>query len=806
MLRDLKLALRLAARRPLLSSAIVATLALGIGATTATLSVVRAVLLEPLPVRAQDRLAIIWETDVTRGVPFVEVSYPDFVDWQRQAEVFDGLAAMSAVNMAPTLTGFGEPRRLPGRPVSASFFEVLGSAPALGRALHASDNRAGAEKVAVISDGVWRTLFGADPTAIGKRLTLDAEPHTIVGIMPAGFDYPDGAEFWTPIVTSVPSAAGEGRHVGWLLVVSRLKPGVTLEQARTALDAIVMQLDRQHWSKTDRRVVLQPLADQVLGRIRRPLLALAAAALLVLLLGCVNIAGLLLARAVERRREMALRTALGGSPARLARQIFLETLPLAVAGGALGLAVANGLLAFFSSARGLELPRPVELSIDPAAMTIAVVLSIGAAAFCCTAAALDAAIARRRAIVDRLKPSPGAGDTPRQRRARDGLVVAEMALALVLLGGAMLVGRSFLALSRADIGYDASRLLTLEVPPRAEELAQARLFYDRLVERVRALPGVDAAAGVFLRPLWGTIGFDFPYTLEGQTPAEAQANPFVNFEGVTPGYFETMGARLVAGRDFTAQDDERAAGAVIVSESFARRAWPGTSALGRRLKVPLPGSPLDKQWLIVVGVAADMRYREIEHARLDLYMSHGQFPSTLKHLVVKADGDPATLAASVRAAIRAMDPAQHVDDVRTMGSIVDAALRTRRVSAQIFVALAAAALLLALLGVHAMMAHAVTLVRRELAVRLALGAEPGRVRREILGRGVRLALAALVPGLAASVVVGRSVASLLYGVAPTDLPTLGAAAAVIAAVGLAGCYLPALRASRTDPIAALRHE
>jgi putative ABC transport system permease protein len=597
-----------------------------------------------------------------------------------------------------------------------------------------------------------------------------------------------------------------GRNIGWLVVVGRLRDSLTLDTARSGMDLVVRRLDRKYWNKEDRRIVVGPLTEHIVGGVRRPLVALFAAVSLLLLVGCTNIAGLLLTRSTERSREIAVRAALGASRARLVHQILIELLPATLGGAAAGFVLSHWIVRFLVSGRGLELPPGVEVATDYVMLGVAVALSFVTAAVCALAPAVEAAARGRHSLGERLRETPGAGGN-RHARTRDLLVVAELTLAIVLATGALLLGRSFLALAGSDFGFDARRVLTLETPQNDRSVEEARSFYARALERIRALPGVESAAGVFLRPLWSTIGFDGIYVAEGQTDADGETNPHVNVESITPGYFEAMRIRLVTGRDFTDADDERSSGKIIVSESLARRAWPGAEALGKRLRMPMGSdSPYHQKWLTVVGVVADVRYREIEAARFDLYLPYRQFNSRLKHLVVRADGDPAALVSSISAAIREIDPAQPIDDVQTMGAIVDGALRTRRVTAQIFVGLAGTALLVALLGVHAMMAYSVTLLRRELAVRMALGAEPGRVRRAILGRGLRLAASALVPGLAGAVLLGRGVSRLLYEVPPTDAPTLFMAAVAIAAVGLAGCYIPALRASRTDPISALRHE
>jgi putative ABC transport system permease protein len=808
MLRELTLALRLAARRPLLSGAIIATLTLGIGSTTALVAVVRAAILRAAPFPDADRLVVMWLRDQARDQPFVEVSYPDFLDWRRDgAHLFEGLAAMPPVNFPATLSTAAEPRQIHGRAVSASFFDLLDVPPALGRTFMDAEDRPGGGKVIVISHALWRDLLGSDAAVVGKPLTLNGEPRTILGVMPPRFAYPAGAQFWMPIEPAVPTAAIQERNVNWLLVVGRRREGVAPEAARAAMDGIVRRLDRQYFNKEDRRIVIEPLVDQIVGGIRRPLLALLAAVVLLLLIGLANVGGLLLTRATERRREMAVRTALGASRWRLARQTLVEALPLALAGAAAGLLLSGWIVTFLASGRGLELPPGVSVTVDRYALAVAVGLAIASAALCAVAPALEAAGFRRRSLADRLRDTAGG---LRHDGAQSGLAVAEIALAVVLVAGALLLFRSFTTLARSDFGFDASRLLALEVPlpddgPRQVRLERAREFYAAALERIRALPGVRAAAGVFLRPLWSTIGFDGIFTAEGQTEAEAQNNPHLNVEGVTPGYFATMGTRLLRGRDFTESDDERVDGRIIVSESMARRTWPGADPMGKRLRMPWgTASRYHQQWMTVIGVVADARYREIEAARLDLFMSYRQFPTPLKHVVVRTDGDPAALAPSVRAAIRSINPVQLIDDVRPMQEIVDAALQTRRITAEIVAALASTAFVLALLGVHAMMAYRVSLRRREIGIRVAIGATHGQLMRDVLGRGTRLGLIGATLGLIAAAAGAQGLQQLLYGVTTTDPVSFGSAAGLVLAATLLGSYLPARRAARVDPLQALR--
>ncbi len=740
-----------------------------------------------------------------RNHPFVEVSYADVRDWSTRTEPFESMAAMSSVNFATTLTGIGEPRQLQVRTVSAPFFDVMGATPALGRTFVPDDHRSGAGKVVVIGYGLWRDLFGSDGSAVGRSMVLDGDAHTVIGVMPPDFRYPENADLWTPVEPAVPAEALENRHLYWMVAVGRMRPGVDVETATAALNVTIGTLADEHAPQGANpfRAVVRPLVGEVLGTTRQALLLLLGAVGAVLFIACANVANLLLSRSVDRRREIATRLVLGASRSRLAVQLLGEVLPLACAGGVFGVVIAWWALESLVRIAGAELPRADEIRLDAGALGMATALSLGSGLLCALAPLMQS---REVVIGSALRDDLRAGTSRLQRRMRDALVTAEIALALVLMVGATLLIASFFSLQSQDLGFKPARVLVAEVPlssPRYEKIEQARLFQRELVERFRGLAGVEAASAVLLRPLWSHVGYDWHYTLEGQTKEDAETNPLVNLESSMPGYFSTIGIRLVSGRDFTEQDDENGAGVIIVSEGFARSAWPGQDPLGRRLMMNVPGSRFDDQWLTVVGIVADARYREIESARMDVYQPYGQFDGLMKHMVIRTSGDPGSMASAVRQVVHESDPGQPVD-IRTMDEIVSVALGRWRLNARLFGTLALLALLLAAVGTYSVMNYAVSRRTQEIGVRVALGAGRTQITRLVLVDGLRLALRGVGIGTIVALAATGLLQHLLIGVGPRHPGAFAGAAVLVLLVALVACLLPARRASALDPMAAMR--
>jgi putative ABC transport system permease protein len=802
--RDLAFAARRLVRRPAFALVAAATLAVGIGGASAIFSVANAVVLRPFPFRDPGRLVLLWQNDTRRGQPFVEMSYPMYRDWRQGSRVFTDLAGMPSTNQSWVLAGRGRPVKLVGRIVTASFFSVLGVAPALGRALVAADDLPGAGRVVVLGNALWRDRFGAAPDVVGRAIDLDGESFTVVGVMPPGFAYPRGAELWTPAVPAVGGLA-EDPKVWWMSGLGRLAPGVSLDDARREMSAFVEAYDREHFQAEGYGAVLTPLAEAVLGPTRPALLALLGAVGLVLLVACANVAGLQLVELAERGREMAVRLSLGASPRGLARALLAESLVLSGVAGLAGVLLAKAALPLLVTLAPRDVPRLHEASVDARTLGFAALVTVLSATLCGLAPMLAV---RRRGLQQALR-DVSRSVTSGRGRLRALLVTGEVALALVLLVGGGLLVRSFVALSQAPLGFETGGVLSVDVDvprSRSDDVAKRRQFFEEMLRKVRALPGVDSAAIVTLRPLSGPVGMDWPFTVEGQPAKDAERNPLLNFETVSPGYFETMGIPLRRGRDFTGSDRDGRPGVVIVSEALAKRYWPAQDPIGKRIKLPLPPTAFDGKWLTVVGVAGDARYRELRATRLDLYMSYLQSDHVAQNLVARTDGDAALVAPLLRRAIQELAPDVPPPGVTTMGHAVSEALGGPRFAALLFSTFALVALLLAALGLYGLLAWSVRRRTREIGVRVALGARPIDVGRLVLGEGLALTAAGLALGFVAALLAARVLSALLFGVGPTDGATLAAASGLLLVVAALACALPARRALRMDPAAALRHE
>jgi putative ABC transport system permease protein len=800
---DLAHAVRRLKQRPGFTLVAAATLAVGIGGATALFSVAHAVILRPLPYTEPDRLALVWQSDRERGQPFVEMSYPAFRDWRASNPAFEDLAGMPSTNQSWTLGGQGEPVELVGRLVSWSFFDVLGVSPALGRTLLEEDDRRGAAHVVVLSHRLWRARFASDPGIVGRAIVLDRGPFTVVGVMPEGFAYPAGVELWTPLVPGVNELA-EQPGVWWMSALGRLKPGVSLAQARRDMTAFASSYNRETYQEPGITAVVTPLAEAVFGPTRPTLLALLGGVGLVLLVACANVAALQLVQVDERSAEMALRLALGASPARLGRGLLAESLVLGGLGGGLGVVGALAGVPLLVALSPREVPRLREAALDTTTLAFALVVTLAAAA----ATALAPIVAgRHRSLREALQGgtrSVAAGGS----RMRTALVAGEVALALVLLVGAGLLVRCFVALRDVPLGFHSTNLLAFDAGASEKsypELAQQRRYVEDLVARVQALPGVESAAAVTLRPLWGsTVGMDWRFAVEGQSAPDADRNPLVNFETVTPDYFRTMGIPLTRGRAFDARDRDGQPGVVIVSDALARRYWPGQDPIGKRLKIPLPPTAYHDAWLTVVGVAGDARYRELTATRLDLYMPHRQSDHRPHHVVVRTRGDTTGLSAAILGTLRALDPEQPAPRIVSMTDVVHEALAGPRFAARVLTAFAIVALSLAALGLYGLIAYAVGRRTREIGVRVTLGARPLDVARLVVREGLWPAALGVALGLAGALAAAHLVSKLLFGVGPTDAVTLASAAVLLLLVAVLASALPAGRALRVQPSVTLR--
>lgn len=808
--QDLRYGVRTLRKSPGFTLVAIITLALGVGANTAIFSVIQSVLLRPLPFPEQERLVVVWKKDLTSGNPLVELSFPEVRDWQARSQSFNSLAAMptTVYGYGYVLTGRGEPVQLESAKVTGRFFSVLGARAALGRVLDENDDRANGAGVVVLSDGLWRERFGADPAVVGQTIALNQTSFTVVGVMPAGFTFPQGVDLWVPLQATMNPRGLENRGAVYLQAVGRLKPGVSLAQAEAELNTIVAGLAAQfpETQAAGQRVVLTPLTDYVFGGAKLALWALFAATALLLLVAATNVANLSLARGTSRRRELAVRVALGASRGRLARQLFVESLLVAACGGATGILLAYWLVDLLVAIAPGDIPRLEDVRLSGVALLASLVCTLASVLIF---GLLPAVLASGFNLNEALTEAGGKLTGTRSgTRLHGGLVVSEIALTVILLAGAMLILRSFVNLSRVPLGFDPKGVLTMQLRLTGAKygtVGSRREFFRQLVERVEAQPGVIAASGVLTRPLEGAVGWDQEFAVEGQPQDEARKNPNANYETINPHYFRTFSIPLKAGREFDVQDKQGGVPVVIVSETLATRFFGSADrAISKRLK--FDPSDADEPWRLIVGVAGDVRYRELQGTRLDVYAPHAQSTPNLNHFAVRTTLDKASALALVRREVAALDPQLAVSGVATMDEIVALRLSRPRFSAALLNWLAVMATLLAAVGIFGVMAFAVAQRTRELGLRVALGAQPADMMKLVLGQGMKMAGPGVLIGVAGAAVLTRWLASLLYGVSATDPLTFIGTAALMTGVALIACYLPARRAARADPMVALRSE
>jgi putative ABC transport system permease protein len=803
--QDLRYGVRILLGKPGFTVIAVIALALGVGATSAVFSIVNAVLLNSSAIDEPERVLMIWENNPARNHVEVEVSYPNYLSWRERNSVFEEIAALPSVNFDITLTGNGEPQQVEATTVSANFFSLLRTRPALGRAFSPEDEKAGAPTVVLISDGLWKRRYGADPNVLGQQLTVEGESATVIGVMPQEFDFPKGVELWAPLTPS-PGGWTEQRGFRVLRAMGRLKPGVTPAQAQAEMDSISARL-AEEFPKENKGygVTMIPLIKSIFGNARPALYILLGAVFLVLLIACVNVANLLLARAATRRKEIALRLALGASRGRLVRQLLTESVLLALVGGALGLLVASFGVEYMVRLAPQDIPRITTVSVNAQVVAFAFAVSFLTAIIFGLAPALSASKPDlNEALKEGGSHSQGGA---RAKRLRSFLVVSEVAFAVVLMIGAGLLLRSFNNLQRIDPGFNPENIFTARVAlvqSKYPDEAKQKAFFAQLLERVRALPGVESAAVVLMRPLSGTIGWDPPFAVEGQTPEEQTANPYANYEAISSGYFRTMGITLLKGRDFNEEDRGDKVSVVIINEMMARKYWPNEDPLGKRLRFGKANS--NAPWLTVVGVVGDVRYREWDAVRPDIYVPFLQNSEYRTDFVVRTKVDPLSLSESFRREVYALDKDQAVAAVTTMDELVSSALARPRFNTLLLAVFAALALSLSAVGVYGVMAYTVAQQTHEIGIRMALGAQARDVLRMVVGQGLRLIVIGLSVGVAGAFALTRLMSSLLYGVTAADPLTFAAVALLLAGVALLACYIPARRATKVDPMEALRYE
>ncbi len=801
LIRDVRYAIRGLLRTPGFAAVTILTLALGIGANSAIFSVLNGVVLKPLPYPASDELVMLfhWYPEVDLQA---SVSVPAFQDYREMNRVFSGLAALGAT--AGNLTGVGEPVRVQGVSVTADFFEVLGAEVALGRTFVPEEDVPGANQVLILSDGLWRRQFGGDPGIVGREVLFNDVAHTVIGVMPRDFRYPGAADVWRPAAFTAAQADPRNRGREWLAVVGRIKPGVTFEQVEADLATITARLEPEYYSwTTGWRVGPVRMIDNTIGGIRPMLWTLFAAVAAVLMITCVNVANLLLARAASRDREVAVRVALGGGRLDAIRHALAESLVLSVVGGVVALGVASVMLKALVALNAGTIPRIAEVSMDVRVLGFTFGIALATGILFGALPALRAARANPRDALAASGVKSSLGH--KSLRAQRVLVVAEVALALMLLVGAGLMVRSFDRLLDVDPGFQPAEVLALDLTlsttayPGTPERAR---FIQRVLQEMGRQPGVTSVAAINALPLsgrnpsssFGPEGYDFD---------NAPTLPQSARRTVSPSYFETVGINMIRGRDFTEQDMvQDAPPVIIVDQHTVTDFWPDDEPLGKWIAFDANGP-----FYSVVGVVGDIHHQRLDReSRYHIYSVLGQQSAITMTVVARGRGDPALLAAPARQAVKTVDPSQAVFALQPMTDYVARATARQRFNAVLLLVFAGVALVLAAVGVYGVMSYTMSRRTQEIGIRMALGAEGGTVLRQLVGRGVAPAVVGIGIGLAGAALTTRFMASLLFGVSPTDPLTMASVAGVLLAVGVAACYLPARRATRIDPMEALRYE
>lgn len=819
LLQDIRYSLRMLRKSPSFTAVAVIALALGIGATSAIFSVVHAVLLRPLPFKDPARLVRIWGKYDAQGIPKNWISGPELLDLKEQSQSFEDISAYQSDG--ENLTGSGDPVRVKSASVNAGFFSILGIAPKQGRTFTEEEDQPGRERVALISDALWRNRFASDSALVGQTLGLGGNTYTVIGIMPPGFHFPDQADLWIPLAIDKADPGNRGNH--GLEVVARLKPDVTPEQAQTDLTNIGATLEQRYpinYANSGFGFYDVSMLDEIVGNIRPALFILLGAVGFVLLIACANVANLLLARAAAREKEVAIRAALGARRGRLIRQLLTESVVLAVIGTAVGLALAYLGVKLFAVLGPRDIPRIEEIALDTRVVGFSVLIAVVTGIAFGLAPALQIS---SPSLHDSLKEG-ARGSTGRRQRLRGALVVSEVAIALVLLIGAGLMIKSFQRLLQINMGFRTEQTLTMHLAlpsTKYKDTTQVNSFYRQLLDKIKALPGVESAGAISSLPLSGayssgTTGVEHPDNEEG----------FKNFRGVpyieadrrtvSADYFKTLGITLKEGRLLTEADNENAPPVAVVDEAFAKRFWPETGAVGKRFVYRF-NNGTNIQWGQVVGVVSHVNHYGIDEVkkygltpqgREEFYYPYSQapFPVSEMYIAIKTSVDPLSLTGAVRSEVLSLDPSQPIYDVKTMDQLASTSLAQRQLNMVLFASFSGIALILAAVGIYGVMSYSVTQRTHEIGIRMALGARQRNVLGLVVWQGMSLALIGVVVGLGAAIGLTRLMASLLFGVSATDPLTFAAIAVILTVVALAACFVPARRATRVDPMVALRYE
>jgi len=813
-LQDIRYGVRRLLKQPVITIVAIISLGLGIGANTSIFSVVNTVLLRPLPYHDSERLVVVWETNSQAIAALMNlqnhnlVAPANFLDWSKQNTSFDEMAAIRFLNF--NLTGDDRPERVPGAIVTQNLFSLLGVKPALGRTFLPEDAQPERERVVVLSAGLWQRRFGGDQNIIGRKLNLNNESFSVIGVMPAEFQYPDTAELWVLSRLVVPEAPGAAnanlltnRLAHYLFVLGRLKAGVTIQQSQADLTKISANLQSQfpqtNASAGARVVAMQ---EEIVGDIKPALKILLAVVAFVLLIACANIANLLLARASSLSKEIAVRVALGASRMRIIRQLLTESTLLALAGGALGLLLAYEGIKVLVALNPGDIPRVKEINLDFYVLGWTVLLSVLTGVLSGLAPALQ--VSRPNLNETLQEGGRGADPGAARHRVRNLLVILEVAMSLVLLTGAGLLIKSFINLQRVDPGFNAENVLTMRVSLPSYKYAtpdQKQGFITELLQRVKYLPGVQSAAVSTVLPL-SLDEAASSFLVEGQPPPAAGNLPIANFRTVSPDYFQVLHIPILKGRVFTDADTKDVQSVAVINQTMARNVFGDQNAVGKRIVI---GS--DKNASEIVGIVGDVRHRSLDaELKPEMYVSYLQAPPGFFVLAVRTTLEPSSMAGAVRNEVLAIDRDQPVSAVKTMSEMRSeslASLRFNTVALSIFAGLG---LVLAAVGIYGVMAYSVGQRTHEIGIRMALGSPPGAVMRLVLGQGMLLVLIGVAVGLALSFGLTRIMASLLYGVTATDPVTFVSVAVALSLVALLANYIPARRATKVDPLIALREE
>ncbi len=812
--QDMKFGVRMLAKSPGFAVAAVLTLALGIGATTAIFSVVNAILLRPLEYQSPDQLVMVWEKNLQKGWLVAPASYPNFVDLRNGNNVLTDLGAFSESTF--NLTGGDEPERLIGWRVSSGLFSMLGVNPSQGRVFLPEDSRPGSGRVLMISHGLWQRSFGGRTSLVGQTVALNGEPYTVVGIMPRNFKFPptfaatvassqiaiSSADLWVPLGDDTAPV----RETRTLFMIGRLKQSMTREQAQSELNVIAKRLEQEYpAANTGMEISLVPLHTQVSGDVRLALLNLFAAVGLVLLIACVNVANLLLARAAGRQKEIAIRGALGCTRTRLIRQLLTESALLGLMGGVLGLLLAFGGVYLLVALSPGNLPHLKDVTIDSSVLLFALLISLLTALVFGLAPALHASKPDlQEALKEGGRSSTGGS---RANRLRSMLVISEIAAALVLLIASGLMLKSFWRLQHVNPGFEAENLLTLELQlpeNKYREAPQQLSFQQQLLQRIGSIPGVSKAATVNNLPFSGNEAY-LGFSIEGRPAPNPADRPRAYHRVISSDYMQAMGIPFREGRPFDDHDNADAPGVTIINEATARRFWPGENPIGKRLKRGRPDSK--NPWLTIVGIIGPISHTSLEvEAQPEFYVPFLQNPDGVLTLVARASSDPRTITNAVRGEVLILDRDLPASNIKFMSELISKSVAQPRLYAVLLIIFAAVALILAAVGIYGLLSYSVSQRRQEIGIRLALGATPGNIRKLVLVQALRLVIVGLILGLVLGLAFTRLMASLLFGVSATDPLIFILISLLLFCVALLASYFPARSATRVDPLTALRYE